>query len=68
MNKEQILGRLLMDGDISLDELSILNKNDFEDNIRIVKQEPIQHTTNVTQKKEQETKGMFDWLDKFRYI
>ena len=58
MTKEQILGRLLMDGNINIDELNILNNNN--DSIgKVVTR------NDVTTKKEEES-GNFDWLGKLK--
>lgn len=66
MNKEQLLGRLLMNGHINMDEFYLLSAKDKMDSktLTFLTNEP--NVYIVTKKKEQETMGMFDWLEEFR--
>ena len=60
MNKEQLLGRLLMNGHINMDELIILNK------IEPLKKEKSIYTTDTTESKIGNESNEFSWLDEFK--
>lgn len=60
MNKEQILGRLLMNSYIDLNEFKILIAKDEE-----IIEACIDPNTS-TFKKQEDDSGAYDWLDNFR--
>ena len=64
MNKEQILGRLLMRSHINLDEFYLLTGKE-KPNLEPLKKEKSPYISNITQKVCGETK-LYDWLEKFK--
>lgn len=63
MNKEQLLGRLLMNGHINIDELNILNSNFHDANIKIVKQSAVGGVEKAFVK--DQSKRLQEWIKIF---